>query len=164
MNVRHQEEEAGPVHVRVAEQPAGVDVAHDQLVHRSERAVRRRIIMHREDDSGDDLDGQEDPGEDAETAARRECHEELALIAGETARLGEMWPLPGYCTEYMTFFRITGARQPGPGDPEAHKDADEDIETQAFTLAQVRQMVMDGDIKDLKTAAALVWLEQVRDR
>jgi ADP-ribose pyrophosphatase len=108
--------------------------------------------------------GSIDPGEDAETAARRECHEELGLIAGETARLGEMWPLPGYCTEYMTFFRITGTRQPGPDDPDAHKDADEDIEAQAFTLPQVRQMVMDGDIKDLKTAAALVWLEQVRDR
>ena len=106
--------------------------------------------------------GSIDPGEDAETAARRECHEELGLIAGEAARLGEMWPLPGYCTEYMTFFRITGARLPGPGDPEAHKDEDEDIEAQAFTLAQVRQMVMDGEIKDLKTAAALVWLEGVR--
>ena len=108
--------------------------------------------------------GSIDPGEDAETSARREFHEELGLIAGETARLGEMWPLPGYCTEYMTFFRVTGTRLPGPEDPEAHKDADEDIEVQAFTLAQVRQMVMEGDIKDLKTAAALVWLEQVKGR
>ena len=105
--------------------------------------------------------GSIDPGEDAETAARRECHEELGMIAGDARRIGEMWPLPGYCTEYMTFFRITGVRPPAAGDPAAHRDEDEDIEAQAFTLAQLRQMILDGEIKDLKTAAALVWLEEV---
>ena len=82
--------------------------------------------------------GSIDPGEDAETAARRECHEELGLIAGAAERLGEAWPLPGYCTEYMTFFRLTGLRVPGADDAEAHQDEDEDIETQVFTLEQVR--------------------------
>ncbi len=60
--------------------------------------------------------GSIDPGEDAETAARRECHEELGMIAGRAERLGEAWPLPGYCTEYMTFFRLTDLRSPGAGD------------------------------------------------
>jgi ADP-ribose pyrophosphatase len=106
--------------------------------------------------------GSIDPGEDAADAARRECHEELGLIAGEVERVGEMWPLPGYCTEYMTFFRATGVRAPAEGDPAAHKDEDEDIEAHAFTLAQVRRMVLDGEIKDLKTAAALIWIERVR--
>ena len=104
--------------------------------------------------------GSIDPGEDAATAARRECHEELGMIAGELEWIGEMWPLAGYCTEYMTFFRATGVRAPGAGDPDAHQDEDEDIEAQAFTLAEVRQMVLDGEIRDLKTAAALVWLQQ----
>jgi ADP-ribose pyrophosphatase len=102
--------------------------------------------------------GSIDPGEDAESAARRECHEELGLIAGDVERLGAMWPLPGYCTEYMTFFRITDARPPGEGDVAAHQDEDEDIETREFTLVEVRRMVLDGEIRDLKTAAALVWL------
>jgi ADP-ribose pyrophosphatase len=102
--------------------------------------------------------GSVDPGEEPADAARRECHEELGMIAGEVERIGEMWPLPGYCTEYMTFFLATGLRSPGDGDPDAHIDEDEDIETRAFTVAQVRQMVLDGEIRDLKTAAALVWL------
>jgi ADP-ribose pyrophosphatase len=102
--------------------------------------------------------GSIDPGEEAADAARRECHEELGLIAEKVERIGEMWPLPGYCTEYMTFFRATGVREPAEGDPAAHQDEDEHIESRTFTLAQVRQMVLDGEIKDLKTAAALVWL------
>jgi ADP-ribose pyrophosphatase len=106
--------------------------------------------------------GSIDPGESAEDAGRRECHEELGVIAGEVGRIGEMWPLAGYCTEYMTFFRATGLRPPAEGDPAAHKDEDEDIEAQAFTLAQVRQMVLDGEIRDLKTAAALVWLDATK--
>jgi len=103
--------------------------------------------------------GSIDPGEDAENAARRECHEELGLIAGAVERLGEAWPLPGYCSEYMTFFRLTDLRLPGADDAEAHQDEDEQIETQVFTLEQVRTMIRNGEIKDLKTAAVLALLK-----
>jgi ADP-ribose pyrophosphatase len=101
--------------------------------------------------------GSIDPGEDAVTAARRECHEELGVVADKVERLGEMYPLPGYCTELMTFFRLTDLRAP-TAQEEAHQDEDEDIEAQTFTLAQVRQMVKNGEIRDVKTAAALVLL------
>jgi ADP-ribose pyrophosphatase len=101
--------------------------------------------------------GSIDPGEDAEDAARRECHEELGVVADRVERLGELYPLPGYCTELMTFYRLTRLREPTE-EEEAHQDEDEDIETQAFTLAQVRQMVLNGEIRDVKTAAALVLL------
>ena len=102
--------------------------------------------------------GSIDRGEDAETAARRECHEELGMIAGSAERLGEAWPLPGYCTEYMTFFRLTDLRSPGAGDAQAHQDEDEEIQARVFTLEQVREMVRSGEIKDLKTAAVLALL------
>ena len=102
--------------------------------------------------------GSIDSDEDAETAAKRECHEELGMIAGAAERLGEAWPLPGYCTEYMTFFRLTDLRTPGAGDAEAHQDEDEQIQAQVFTLEQVRRMVRSGEIKDLKTAAVLALL------
>jgi 8-oxo-dGTP pyrophosphatase MutT (NUDIX family) len=104
--------------------------------------------------------GSIDPGEDAETAARRECHEELGVIAGTAERLGEAWALPGYCTEYMTFFRMGDLRAPGPGDASAYQDEDEAIETQVFRVEQVRRMVLSGEIKDLKTAAALAFLSE----
>ena len=102
--------------------------------------------------------GSVDEGEDAETAARRECQEELGLVAGQAERLGESWPLPGYCTERMTFFRLTELREPGPGDPAAHQDDDEDIETAAFTVVDLRRMVRSGEILDMKAAAVLAFL------
>ena len=58
----------------------------------------------------------------------------------------------------MTFFRMTDLRTPGAEDAEAHQDEDEQIETQVFTLEQVRHMVRSGEIKDLKTAAVLAFL------
>jgi ADP-ribose pyrophosphatase len=100
------------------------------------------------------VDGDESPRQ----AAGRECHEELGLVAGALEEIGELFPLPGYCTELMTFFKATGLRAPGPGDPTAHQDEDEDIEARSFTLDEVRRMVAQGELKDMKLAAALVLL------
>lgn len=102
--------------------------------------------------------GSVDEGEDAEAAARRECHEELRLVAGDVEPLGSLLALPGYCTEEMTFFRVTGLRPPGAGDPEARQDEDEEIESRTFTLADVRAMIRRGEIRDMKAAAVLALL------
>jgi ADP-ribose pyrophosphatase len=101
--------------------------------------------------------GSIDPGEDAATAALRECHEELGVIAGTVERLGELYPLPGYCTELMTFFRATELRAPRPGE-QAHQDEDEHIEVGTFAIAAVREMIRRGEIKDAKTVAGLAYL------
>jgi len=108
--------------------------------------------------------GSVDEGEDEARAASRECQEELGLIGGAIERLAELVPLPGYCTELMTFFRISALRRPRPGDPEAHQDEDEDIESREFTLADVRRMLRNGESRDMKTAAVLVLLEGRRIR
>ena len=95
------------------------------------------------------------PGEDAASAAQRECHEEIGLIPGKLERLGAFFPTPGYCDEEMNFFRVSELRQPGEGDASAQPDEDEDIESQPFSLDTLRAMVRNGDISDLKTVAAL---------
>jgi ADP-ribose pyrophosphatase len=95
------------------------------------------------------------PGEEPEAAAMRECQEEISLIAGQLDYLGAYYPTPGYCDEVMHFYRATGLRRPGPGDPEAHADADEDIETRAFDRDAVRGMIASGEIVDLKTIGGL---------
>jgi ADP-ribose pyrophosphatase len=102
--------------------------------------------------------GSVDAGERPEEAARRECHEELGLVAGVVESLGAFFPLPGYCTELMTFFKITRLRAPAAGDPEAHLDDDEEIEAETFEIDAVWRMVRSGTISDLKTAAALTLL------
>jgi ADP-ribose pyrophosphatase len=95
------------------------------------------------------------PGEDVERAAVRECHEEIGLIPAQLARIGSLFPTPGYCDEEMHFFKASGLHRPGAEDEEAHQDEDEDIEAQTFSLAAVRAMIASGEIVDMKTVAGL---------
>src|SRR5262245_11016324 len=99
--------------------------------------------------------GSLESGENPEAGARRECHEELGLIAGTLENLGTLWPTPGFCTEVMTFFRVTSLRVPGRNDEPAHQDEDESIEVGRFTLAEAARMIRRGEIADLKTVAGL---------
>src|SRR5690348_9281182 len=77
--------------------------------------------------------GSLEPGEDPARAAARECQEEIGLIPARSEKLGSLFPTPGYCDEEMNFYRLTGLREPTAADEAAHADADEDIETRAFT-------------------------------
>ncbi len=97
------------------------------------------------------------PAESVESAAVRECHEEIGLIPSRVEPLGAFFPTPGYCDEEMNFYRATGLRNPGEGDAAAQPDDDEDIETRAFAPADLRLMIAAGEIVDLKTVAGL-WL------
>jgi ADP-ribose pyrophosphatase len=92
--------------------------------------------------------------EDLESAASRECHEEIGLIPGRLERLGAFFPTPGYCDEEMHFFKATALREP-MRDEVAHPDEDEDIEPKAFPPEAIRQMITAGEIIDLKTVAGL---------
>ena len=99
--------------------------------------------------------GSLNPGEDPQAAAIRECHEEIGLIPSAIEHLGGFFPTPGYSDEKMTFYRATGLRQPTDGDPHAVQDEDEDIESRAFPIDRIRDMIASGKIVDLKTVAAL---------
>ena len=96
-------------------------------------------------------------GEDPQKAAARECQEEIGLIPSSVEKLGSLFPTPGYCDEEMNLYRLTGLRTPGGGDTAAQPDEDEDIESKAFSVAEIRAMVDRGEIIDMKTVAALYW-------
>jgi ADP-ribose pyrophosphatase len=99
--------------------------------------------------------GSLDAGEDPAAAAARECEEEIGLIPGRVEFAGAWYPTPGFCTEVMNYYRLADLRAPTAGDPEAHKDEDEDIRVHVFTLDEARAMVCRGDVVDLKTAWGL---------
>jgi len=99
--------------------------------------------------------GSLDAGEDPAAAAARECEEEIGLIPGRVEFAGAWYPTPGFCTEVMNYYRLADLRAPKPGDPQVHKDEDEDIRVHVFTLDEARAMVRRGDIVDLKTAWGL---------
>jgi len=95
------------------------------------------------------------PGEDVAAAARRECQEEIGMVAERLEPLGSFFPTPGYCNEDMHFFLAAGLREPRDGDQKAHQDEDEDIETRRVSVRDLRAMIARGEIVDLKTVAGL---------
>lgn len=99
--------------------------------------------------------GSLDPGESPEPAAARECEEEIGLVPATVEFLGAWYPSPGFVTEVMNFYKLTGLHPPDPEGPQAHKDDDEDIRTRVFTLAAARDLVRRGEVVDLKTAWGL---------
>jgi len=96
--------------------------------------------------------GSVDEGESPEDAAQRECHEEIGLVPSTIVRLSAMYPTPGYCDEEMVFFRLSGLEST---DEKAEVDEDEDIEVKLFDLADARDMVRNGEIRDMKTLVGL---------
>ena len=100
--------------------------------------------------------GTVDPGEDADVAALRECHEEIGLVAREATRIASLYPSPGYTTEVMHFYRLTGLHEPTHA---ASQDEDEHLEPKTFTLAELRQAVARGDVVDMKTVTVLALLD-----
>jgi ADP-ribose pyrophosphatase len=103
--------------------------------------------------------GSIDPGESPEAGAARECEEETGLVPGRIDRLGSWFPTPGYCDEQMFFFTVSALRPRAPDSPH-QPDEDEDIETQAMTIAGAFSMVARGEIVDLKTAYGLTLLQR----
>jgi ADP-ribose pyrophosphatase len=99
--------------------------------------------------------GSLDAGEDPSAAAARECEEEIGLVPERVEFAGAWYPTPGFCTEVMNYYRLSGLRERRPGEPSAHKDEDEDIRVHVFTLDEARAMVRRGEIVDLKTAWGL---------
>jgi ADP-ribose pyrophosphatase len=97
-----------------------------------------------------------DPGETADAAAQRECHEEIGKVPRRLERFASLFPTPGYCDEEMIFFRVDGLDEPTSA---AHLDEDEQLEPRTFALSDVRAMVRRGEIVDMKTVAALFLLE-----
>jgi ADP-ribose pyrophosphatase len=95
------------------------------------------------------------PGESAEGGAARECQEEIELVPGRIERLASFFPTPGYCDELMTFFRLTNLSPPTAESPAVKRDADEDLRVRTFAVDEVRHLLRNGEIVDLKTAVGV---------
>jgi ADP-ribose pyrophosphatase len=99
--------------------------------------------------------GSLEPNETLDTAALRECHEEIGKIAGRAERLGTYFPSPGFCDEAMHFFLLTELRDRRPDEPAPHQDPDELLTVKEFSVADVRSMIRAGEIVDMKTVVGL---------
>ena len=99
--------------------------------------------------------GSLEPDEDPAAAAARECEEEIGLVPSAVEFVGAWFPTPGFCTEAMNYYKLTGLRVPDPNAPAAEKDEDEDIRAHTFSLEDARDLVRRGEVIDLKTAWGL---------
>lgn len=89
-------------------------------------------------------------GEDASVAANRELQEETGYFATHLTPLAGGFPSPGFCTEWMHFFRADGlVRRPLKGDE------DEWISMVPMSMTAALSAIQTGEICDLKTMVGL---------
>jgi ADP-ribose pyrophosphatase len=97
--------------------------------------------------------GKLEPGEDPLECGKRELREETGASAEEYEFLGQLYPSPGYCGEIIYMFAAKGLSF-GDTDP----DEDEFLEAERVPLKDAVKMIMNGEIKDAKTQAAVLKL------
>ena len=101
--------------------------------------------------------GKLEAGEDPFDAAKRELEEECGLTADRFVDLHPFYPTVGYCTEIIYSWVATG-QHPVP----MHLDEDEFLTPTKMPFAQAYQMVLDGEIVDGKTVAAILKIAALR--
>lgn len=95
--------------------------------------------------------GTREPGEDAETCARRELIEEIGYRAGRIERLASFYTTPGFTDEYMDLFLATELTATGEDEPAEFEEALEIIRP-----GDVPALLAAGEPLDAKTIAALL--------
>ena len=95
--------------------------------------------------------GKLEPGEDPEECAVRELREETGCSAQRMEHLFTTYTTPGFTDEQIHVFIAVGLTR-----GEAHTQPDEFLEVHTMTLSRSLQMIQQGDIRDAKTALAIL--------
>ena len=90
------------------------------------------------------------PDEDPAECAKRELSEETGYDAEHWQKLISIATTPGFSDEIIHLYKAWGLQKFAQ-----HTDEDEFIGVQAFSPAELRRMVADGELYDAKTLCAL---------
>lgn len=97
--------------------------------------------------------GTAEPDESCDRGAVRELQEETGYTADSLELLCSVYPTPGYCTELVHVYAARGLH----AGPQA-LDEDEAIDVSEFSIQEALGMQASGEISDMKTVLALLWL------
>ena len=89
---------------------------------------------------------------------KRELKEETGAEAEKFIPLGKLYPSPGYCGEIIWMYAAIGLTY-----GEQHPDDDEFLCVEKIPLEKAIQMIMNGEITDAKTQAAVLKLKLLKD-
>lgn len=93
--------------------------------------------------------------DDPEAQMMKELEEETGYLPRSMRRVFEMYMSPGSVTEKLTLFAGTYDRSQRHGKGGGRDDEGEDIETLHVPLAEAREMIRDGRIRDAKTVVLI---------
>lgn len=96
--------------------------------------------------------GKLEEGEDPHACAVRELCEETGCSAQRIEHMFTTYTTPGFTDEQIHTFMAVGLTR---GEPHAEKD--EFFEIQTVTLSRALHMIQQGDIRDAKTALAILY-------
>lgn len=95
--------------------------------------------------------GKLEQGEDPYDAGMRELEEETGYRTDKLEFLGEYYATPGYCTEKLSIYLATNLEYAGQ-----HLDPGEFLNVSRIPLDKLYEMVMNNEIRDCKTAIAIL--------
>lgn len=92
--------------------------------------------------------------------AQREFQEETGYTAENWEPLGHLYPTPGYTNEVLYLYLASGLSK-----GEQQLDEGEDIRVRWIPLAEVEEMIDNGEINDAKTIIALFkYVRKIRNQ
>ena len=95
--------------------------------------------------------GKLDIGEEPLEAAKRELSEETGVESADIEYVGGLYPSVAYTDEIIHMYVAKNLTY-----GESHTDDDEFLNVVKIPLAEFARMVMDGEIQDAKTMAAIL--------
>ncbi len=101
--------------------------------------------------------GKLEKGEDPKACALRELEEETGYKAAHIRFLGDFIPTPGYDSEVLYLYLAT---ELSPGT--VNLDEGEFLSSHKRPFAELLEMTLKGEIKDAKTAIAILLTDQLR--
>lgn len=97
------------------------------------------------------------PAEDPAECAKRELSEETGYTASHWQSLITISTTPGFTDEIIHLYKAWGLEK-----GEQHTDEDEFVGVKAFSPAEIKDMILTGELYDAKTLCALYACDLIR--